>query len=85
MAEVSIWVQWLGGAIGVLLNSAFVVLLGWFIGWSHFSPVVAAPEGRASGSVGSSTSAAVKQLNWLGPCTQARITSAKRSHNCRNG
>jgi hypothetical protein len=35
MAKVSIWVQWLGGAVGVLLSSAFVDLLGWFIGWSH--------------------------------------------------
>jgi hypothetical protein len=49
MDKVSIWVQWLGGAIGALLNSVFVVLLGWFIGWSHFSPVVAAPEGRGFG------------------------------------
>jgi hypothetical protein len=43
------------------------------------SPVVAAPEGSASGSVGSSTSAAVRISG-----TEARITSAKRSHNYRN-
>ena len=34
MAKVSIWTQGLGGAIGVLFSSAFVVLLAWFIGWS---------------------------------------------------
>ena len=36
MGKVSIWAQALGVAIGVLLSSAFVVLFGWFIGWSHF-------------------------------------------------
>ena len=35
MTEVSIWAQALGVVIGVLLSSAFAVLLGWFIGWSH--------------------------------------------------
>jgi hypothetical protein len=35
MGKVSIRVQWLGVAAGVLLSSAFVVFLGWFIGWSH--------------------------------------------------
>ena len=34
MGKASVWVQGLGGAIGVLLSSAFVVFLGWFIGWS---------------------------------------------------
>ena len=35
MGKVPIWAQWLGVAAGVLLSSAFVVFLGWFIGWSH--------------------------------------------------
>jgi membrane protein DedA with SNARE-associated domain len=36
VGKVAIWRQWLMVAVGVLVSSAFVVLLGWFIGWSHF-------------------------------------------------
>src|SRR5215469_7600378 len=46
------------------------------------SPVVAAPEGGASESVGSSTSAAVRRLARPRPIS--KTTSAKRSHNYRN-
>jgi hypothetical protein len=34
--RVSIWAQWLGVAVGVLLSLVFVLILAWFIGWSLF-------------------------------------------------
>ena len=44
MDRVSIWKQWLGIAVGVLLSSAYVVFLAWFIGWSQLRRLRPHPE-----------------------------------------
>jgi hypothetical protein len=62
MTEVSIWAQALGVVIGVLLSSAFVVLLGWFIGVVAPASVMAAPGGGAQGPCRRSSFAALREL-----------------------
>ena len=56
MGKVPIWAQWLGVAAGVLLSSAFVPFVTWFMGWSRMCRLwtrreVAPGLGRRTGAV----------------------------------
>jgi hypothetical protein len=63
MAKASIWAQWIGVAVGVLLSSSFARFLGLVYRVVALSPVVAAAEGTArASSAGWVSSAGVRRL-----------------------
>src|ERR1700719_1216120 len=59
-----------------------VVLLGWFIGWSHLRRLWPR-RGWCLGAVSEIQLRRAERVGWV-PRTQASTTSAKRSHNYRN-